>query len=348
MPGVSLGPVRWSVGLDDHVTCVAVHPDGSHVAAGSLGGDAVIVDALDGQVTAKLVAHPMGVLAAAWSPDGSVLATGGQDGVVRLSTADGGVVAEHTLGGWVERLAWSPHGVLAAAAGRVLHLVRADGTHVHAYPQVSSTVSAICWAGNGTRAGVASYGGLTWFDTDRLPNDAPARVHGFKGSPLALVLSPTGKWACAGYQDASIHLWPLWSGDELTMSGYPAKIEHLAFRHDGRWLASACLEELTVWSFAGKGPKGTRPAAGTAHDGRITWVGWQPGRDVLATGGQDGRLVLWPSPASVDHPLEPIDVVDGDDVDGDGDEVATAAWTPDARGLVVGRHDGSVEFRPVA
>ncbi|CAB4553061.1 unannotated protein [freshwater metagenome] len=162
------------------------------------------------------------------------------------------------------------------------------------------------------------------------------------------MLSPTGKWACAGYQDASIHLWPLWSGDELTMSGYPAKIEHLAFRHDGRWLASACLEELTVWSFAGKGPKGTRPAAGTAHDGRITWVGWQPGRDVLATGGQDGRLVLWPSPASVDHPLEPIDVVDGDDVDGDGDEVATAAWTPDARGLVVGRHDGSVEFRPVA
>lgn len=342
MPGVSLGPARWSVTLDDHVNTVAVSPDGGLVVVGSLGGDAVVVDAASGEALAKLVAHPMGVLVASWSPDGSCIATGGQDGVLRLSLPTGAPVAEHRLGGWVERLAWSSRGVLAAASGRVLNLVDRDGRLLHRYPAVSSTITAVNWAGNGTRVGVASYGGLTWYDIDRRRADAPSRRHAFKGSPLALVLSPTGKWACAGYQDASIHIWPLWSGDELTMSGYPAKIEHLAFRGDGRWLASACLEEITIWDFAGKGPKGRRPAAGTAHEARISWVGWQPHGDGLATGGQDGRLVLWPSPTSVTRPLEPLAVVEL------GSEIATAVWSIDGRSLVVGRHDGVVASHPAA
>jgi WD40 repeat protein len=164
----------------------------------------------------------------------------------------------------------------------------------------------------------------------------------FKGSPLSIVLAPNGKWACAGFQDASIHLWRLWSGDDLSMSGYPAKIEHLGFRHDSHWMASACLDELTVWDFSGKGPKGSRPAAGTAHDRHISCLQWEPGGTRLATGGADGRLVVWPSPRSVNRPLEPLHMLDGDTA------VATIAWHPDAASILVGRADGTFERRPIA
>jgi WD40 repeat protein len=335
---VKIGQPSWSITLDDHISALDVTPDGRHLLAGSLAGDLAIVDVTTGVVDTKLPSHPLGVLDASWSSDGSRWAAGGQDGILRLGDRTGATQAEHSLGGWVEHVAWSPKGTLAASSGRTLTVVDGSGD-VHRCEPVSSTISAVAWAGNGTRVGVASYGGLTWFDTDRLPSPAPSRRHEFKGSPLALVLSPTGKWACAGYQDSSIHLWPLWSGDDLSMSGYPAKLEHLAFRPDGRWMASACLAEITWWSFAGKGPKGTRPAVGNAHDARISWLGWQPGGEILASGGLDGRLVLWPSPTSVNDDVEPLHVVDADS------EVAMAAWLPSGDGLVVGRRDGSVELR---
>jgi WD40 repeat protein len=326
--------------LDDHVSVLDVSPDGRHLLAGSLAGELLKLELATGAVEAKLPSHALGVLDARWSPDGLRWASGGQDGRLRIGDRAGATLVEIALGGWVEHLDWSPKGSLAASAGRTLTIVTGDA-QVHAVDPVSSTITAVAWSSNGTRVGVASYGGLTWFDADKLPSTAPSRRHPFKGSPIALALAPTGKWVCAGYQDASIHLWPLWSGDDLSMSGYPAKIEHLAFRPDGRWMASACLAEITWWNFAGKGPKGTRPAVGNAHDARISHLGWQPGGEVLASGGHDGRLVLWPSPSSVNDEVVPLDVIDGES------EVATAAWLPSGDGLLVGRHDGTVELRAV-
>jgi hypothetical protein len=61
----------------------------------------------------------------------------------------------------------------------------------------------------------------------------------------------TGKWACGGAQDATVHIWRLWSGRDLSMIGYPTKIEHLGFRDDGRWLAVGCMGDLTVRDFRG-------------------------------------------------------------------------------------------------
>ncbi len=125
------------------------------------------------------------------------------------------------------------------------------------------------------------------------------------------------------------------------MSGYPAKVEHLAFRADGRWMANACLGDITVWDFA-KSPAGTVPAQGAAHDRHVTALAWQPGGDLLATGGADGRIVLWPSPRKRGRALAPLDVDDGEAA------VARLSWSPDGAHLAVGRGDGTVELRGVA
>jgi WD40 repeat protein len=282
------------------------------------------------------------VLCAAWSPDGTRLAIGGQDGNVRVYDRAGDEVGSLAGTGWIARMAWCPDGsLLAVADGRRLAVCDRDGALVHRFPAVSSTITALAWATNGRRVGVTSYGGITWYDPDHLPRESPSRTHDFKGSPLALTLAPNGKWACAGFQDSSIHLWRLWSGDDLSMSGYPAKIEHLAFRDDSHWMASACLDELTVWDFSGKGPKGSRPATGNAHDRHISCLTWEPAGTRLLTGGADGRVVLWPSPRSVNRPLEPVSVLEGEVA------VAAIAWLPDASGAVVGRADGTIEQLPI-
>ena len=65
----------------------------------------------------------------------------------------------------------------------------------------------------------------------------------------------SGRWITAGNQDASIHIWRTRDSEELTMSGYPDKVARLAFDDTGRWLAGDGAPDISVWDFAGKGPK---------------------------------------------------------------------------------------------
>lgn len=336
---MSIDVARWQATLADHVSTLAWSPDGRTLAAGSLGGDAVLFDAATGDTVAKLAAHPLGVLCTAWSPDGRRLAVGGQDGRAGVYAAGGEPVGAATFDGWVTSLAWSPKAgsPLAAGAGRALHLLDGDGAVQASSPLLSSTVTSLVWSVDATRIGVGAYGGLRWYEPPTVA-DGPVRTFDWKGSLLSVIVAANGRWACAGAQDSSIHLWRLWSGDDLSMHGYPAKIDQLAFRHDSRWMASACLGELTIWDFSGKGPAGSRPAEGNAHDRHIAALAWQPGTKVIATGGADGRLALWSSPRRQGQELTPTTVVEGTGI-------SRLAWSPDGTRLAVGRGDGTVELR---
>lgn len=334
--------IRWHTMLEDHVSTLAWSPDGRVLAVGSLGGDALLLDPASGEPMAKLAAHPMGVLALDWSIDGCRLAVGGQDGCVRLYDPTGGEIAGIDVGGWVADVAWSTGASrLAVAAGRTLRVIDPQGALLRTFEQCPSTITSVVWCTNGERIGVGAYGGLRWFDPDRTKASA-LKTFDWKGSLLSVIVSPNGRWACAGAQDSSIHLWRLWSGKDLSMSGYPTKIEHLAFRHDSRWMASACLGELTIWDFGGRGPAGTRPAQGEAHDRHITGLGWQPGGDLLVSGGADGRLAWWPTPCKQGQELKPVHTHDAEI------DVSCLAWAPHGARLAVGRGDGTVEIHDVS
>ena len=105
MPGVTFGDTRWVAHLDDHVSCLVVSPDGCRAVAASLGGDAFIIDLESGEFQSRLPDHPLGVLSAAWSADGRKVATGGQDGCLRVMSAAGEIEGEYHPGGWVTHLA---------------------------------------------------------------------------------------------------------------------------------------------------------------------------------------------------------------------------------------------------
>src|SRR5262245_49997003 len=90
------------------VTVVAFSPDGKIILTASDDGLLILSDAVSRKHLRTLVANegigsggswhsaPLGVLAASFSPDGSLIASGGADGVVRLwETATGKQV--HTI-----------------------------------------------------------------------------------------------------------------------------------------------------------------------------------------------------------------------------------------------------------
>lgn len=325
---------RWRTDLDDYVQVLEVHPDRQRLVAGSLSGEAVLVDTEDGRAT-PLERHDMGVLSAAWSPDGERLAVGGQDGLVRLYDPSGAGCGVVEAPGWVTALAWSPSApMLAVGAGRHLLVVDRDGGPGHDFDGQTSTVTSVAWSVDGTRVGATAYGGVGWYDVVG-PRAGRRRRFDWKGSLLSLAVSPDGRWACAGAQDATVQLWRLWSGGDLSMSGYPSKIERLVFRPDGHWLAVACLDELTVWDFGGRGPAGTAPASASGHDNHIEDLAWAPSGAAVVTGGGDGRVIVWTAPARAGEKLPLRTALESDA------GVGRLRWADDDR-LIVGRADGGI------
>lgn len=336
MPDGLIDRSPWGPVMADFAGVLALDPQRELAICGSLSGVAALVSVSTGQTVTRLVEHPFGASCAAWSPDGRMCAVGGHDSRTRIYDREGSLIRVLELTGWVAALAWSPmSNALAVAAGRRLTLLGDVAWPEHHFEPLQSTITDLAWSENAKRIGATCYGGVHWYDPEVL-GDLPHRTYPWKGSLLSLVISPTGKWACAGAQDSSIHLWKLWSGDDLSMSGYPSKIEHLAFRGDGLWMASACVEELTLWDFSGRGPKGSTPAVGRCHERHIEVMEWMPGGQILATGGADGKVVLWPSPRKQRQELAPVAVVEG------AEAVASLAWL-DSGSLVVGRQDGRWE-----
>jgi WD40 repeat protein len=323
MPGVTTFGVAAVVQLDDYVSALGWSADGESLVAGSLGGDAAIVS---GARRAELPVHAGGVLCAAWSPVAPVVAVGGADGRVRCSTVEGVTTEPTMVGGWVNQLAWRPDGsLLAAAAGRYAVFLDREGGVVdrHAHP---STVSAIAWTPSGMRLAAGCYGGVWWYQ----PGAEGVHKHfAWKGSVLTLAVSPNTKWIASGNQDNSVHVWRLWNGDDLEMSGYEAKVEHLAWDRSSRWLCVAGIGEVTLWDFSGRGPQGSRPKTLDGHSRRVTSLAFSG--STLASASADGTVRLWQVPKN--KPLAVIDVKD---------EITRLAWHPRGGVLAVGTASGTV------
>ena len=322
----------------DHVVGLGWSPDGARLAALTGTGTLFILDASDARPLHRIDdAHPVGALSLDWSAGG--LATGGQDGKVRLWDAAAGA-ALATLDGadgqrrtWVEHVRWSPDGArLATSAGKILRVWNpAAGSQHLEYTAHPSTVAALCWRPDGKAVAVGFYGGAAFY---RLGENAPYQRIAWKGSILSLAWSPNARYVAAGTQEATVNFWklPYRAGEELNMSGYAHKITQLAWDPASRFLATGGGEEVTVWDVSGKGPAGTVPKQLRAHTKKVTLLAWQSRGPLLVSGDAEGNALLW-QPARSLAPQREGSL---------GGTISAAAWSPDDRAVAVGSGEGGV------
>ena len=283
----------WSARVDDYAIAGGWTARGEALVVGDAAGGVFAFDGRSGKTLwAQRGVHEGGVLALAVHPSRPAFATAGQDGRVLVwSAAEGRIsVAVEVGSDWVENVAWSPDGDrLAASCSRQVHAYGADGARIWQSGDHPSTVSAIAWSGIEELA-TACYGRVAFLDasTGKLRQKLE-----WTGSLVSMVLSPDGDIVACGSQDNSVHFWRRSTEQDSMMSGYPGKPSALAFDDTGTLLATGGGEAVTVWSFHGSGPEGTRPGVLEHHADAVTTLAFACRGMRLASGARDGAVVVW-------------------------------------------------------
>lgn len=277
-------------------------------------------------------AHSGAVLCATVHPSGVGLVTGGDDGRLAWTTADGSRELARAARGWVDAVAASSASRLIAFAGgrEVQVLDAADPGFVRRFAHDRS-VADLAFDPKGRRLAAASYGGVfLWYA--RIAEQKPQALK-WAGSHIAAVFSPDGRFLLSAMQENALHGWRLADGADLRMGGYPAKPRRLRFLAKGALMATSGAAGVVIWPFAGSsGPMGKEAVEIGAQEGAIvTALATTPSGSRVLAGLDDGRV--WTADVS------------GRGVvflsEAEGSPVSALALAPDGAQAAFGREDGT-------
>jgi WD40 repeat protein len=278
--------------LTQHVTPLSAD---AHVTGAAWLGATAALALADGAVllakdgaTQRVAAHPDGAVLVA-ATDGRAILTGGDDGRVAVTRPDGSTSTLAEAKGWIDALAAAPNGAFAFSAGKRV-TARDDKGREKTF-EAPSTVRGLGFAPKGYRLAMAHYNGASlWF-----PNlDGPPEGLEWKGSHLDVTWSPDGRFVVTSMQENALHGWRLQPDKgHMRMSGYPAKTRSVAWSPDGQWLATSGAEAAILWPFQTReGPMGKAPRECGVRPARVSRVAFHPKSLVLATGYEDGCILL--------------------------------------------------------
>lgn len=234
--------------------------------------------------------HDGGILcAAAW--EGGIV-TGGDDGCVKLTKADGTVADIAELPGkWIEKIAAADGTGIAFAAGKTVHVAK-PVKGIFRTIQHDHTVQHLAFDPKGKRLACAHYNGVSlwWVNSDA----QKPLVLGWKGAHTLVTWSPDGRFVMTAMQENSLHGWRLADLADMRMGGYPSKTKSFAWVDKGRYLATSGAEAVILWPFTDKnGPMGKSGLQRFGLGALCTAVAAHPKKAILAAGFADGSVLLF-------------------------------------------------------
>jgi WD40 repeat protein len=281
----------------------------------------------------------------AYSPDGSLLAVGSNDGGVLLCDADKGLPIR-TLNGHLDRV----YAVAFGPPDGALVTASADGTVRYWDPvtgaqgEVLTEHTAPIWPLKlHPRGRLVAYGdGAGRVLVRRVPSGKPYRElpgHAERVWALAFPLDPDTRLLATADNAGTVRIWDLTTGTETHRLQAPdgAPVYTLAFSRDGSLLAAGGRDALLrVWD----------PATGTCshtldgHTGHVYSVAFHPSTNLLASGDTVGSVRLWrlPGAGRAEPPVPPMTLR------GQTAGVYHLAFSPDGTVLAIGDSDGGMRL----
>lgn len=257
-------------GHEEAVWSVAISPDGSRAVSGGQDGGLILWDRETGTPIGEPWITPTGepwpdqaggVIELAFSPDGTRVASAGQNGLVAIWDVATGEPVGEPLPGLTKNVwtvAFSPDGERLMAAG--------DDDIIVAWDAATGEPIGEPW---------------------------PAAHQ----TNYVLAFSPDGSRVAAGGGDGTLTIWDVAIGEPVddAWQVHPLAIYGLVFTADGSNVASASGDQTIVVTDAATGERVGEPWQG--HQGTVIDLSRNGDGSRLASASDDGAVIIWTLPA---------------------------------------------------
>lgn len=240
-----------------------------------------------------------GVRAVAYSPDGRLIATGGNDNTVRLWNAETGApfgeVARHNDD--VYTVAFSPDSTQFASASEdgILRIwdVSSGAMITEVVVEENIALWRLDYSPDGTTIAVALNDGTIRLVDVATGIQRSEPLVGHRGGVYTVAYSPDGRLIASGGIDNTVRLWDAQTGEPVgdPLEGHTNWVWTVAFSPDSTLLASGGFDNtIRLWDVE-TGQETGEPL--TAHTAIVRAVQFDQRGRLMVSAGEDQQLIIW-------------------------------------------------------
>lgn len=208
----------------------------------------------------------------------------------------GGTIYTYVASDGVLAVAWSPNGtriVTGEMNDQVFTWDANTGHHPISYLKSNQrqNIEAVTWLPDGNFIAASGDDSFVWV-WNAANGNIQTTYSGHTDGVITVACSPDGKYMASGSMDQTIHVWETATGRQIVIyRGHSSGIGSVTWSPDGRYIASASFDRtVQVW----EATTGRLVFIYHGHTQGVYTVAWSPDGQHIASGGKDLTVQVWP------------------------------------------------------